>query len=143
MIDTPGSNDTYKKRTDQDIQFELINTVRAIFSSREFGVNALIMCVMPDKGGRLKLSGISAMCSMLLSLTSIYKTSDPKKHPKMFVVFNNVSKHNLMKGPLREYGQPLPSGAKPSKLITLSEHIQHFKDELLSTLIEHYVGKSN
>jgi hypothetical protein len=43
-----------------------------------------------------------------LSLTSIYRSSDPKKHPKMFVVFNNVSKHNLMKGPIREYGQPLP-----------------------------------
>lgn len=62
MIDSPGFNDTSRKRTDQDIHFELINTVRPIFSASDLGVNAFILCIMPDKGGRIKLSSVNAIC---------------------------------------------------------------------------------
>ena len=47
---------------------------------------------MPDAGGRIKRSAIDSMCMMLLSLTSLYEDSDPKMHPRMCVIFNDVSK---------------------------------------------------
>ena len=46
---------------------------------------------MPNAAGRIKKSAIDAMVACLHSLTSIYKDSDPKKHPKMIIVFNDVS----------------------------------------------------
>ena len=47
---------------------------------------------MPDSGGRIKRQEIEALSAMLLSLTSLYKETDPANHPKMVIVFTNVSK---------------------------------------------------
>ena len=46
---------------------------------------------MPEEGGRIKRSAIEYMCTILFSLTSLYEKTDVKKHPRMCVIFNNVS----------------------------------------------------
>ena len=46
---------------------------------------------MPNSAGRIRKSAIDAMVACLHSLTSIYKDADPKNHPRMIVIFNDVS----------------------------------------------------
>ena len=140
MIDSPGSNDNDKRRRDQDIQFELMNTVRSIFSTSDQGVNAFILCVMIDEGNRIKSTSISAMCDMLLALTSIYKNSDPKAHPKMFVMFNNISRYSSKKGLKLKYGKKQPSAVLPGQLITIEQLAISFREDLIETLMTNYAG---
>ena len=47
---------------------------------------------MPDSAGRLKRSEMEVMSSILLSLTSLYEETDVQNHPRMCVIFNDVSK---------------------------------------------------
>ncbi len=71
LIDTPGTNDPDKKRTDQQIQMELMNTIRSLLMTPNQGINTIVQCIMPDAGGRIKKSALDAMCIMLVSLTSL------------------------------------------------------------------------
>ena len=72
---------------------------------------------MPNPSGRIDNSAIESMCSILLSLTSLYRELDPKKHPRMCIIFNNISKN------------------KSENELTSDQYIQKYK-ELLVGLIE-------
>ena len=108
LIDSPGSNDPDKKRTDVQIGIELVNTISAILKSRQQGINTITQCIMPDAGGRIKRSAITSMVSMLLVLTSIYEDSNPDMHPRLCVIFNNVSKLQDSKKKIWIYFGPKP-----------------------------------
>lgn len=92
IMDTPGTSDPNKKRTDRQIFNEVVNTVRTTLSSQSQGLTTVIQCIMPDSGGRIKRQDIEASSAILLSLTSMYKETNPSNHPKMVIVFTNVSK---------------------------------------------------
>ena len=47
---------------------------------------------MPDASGRIRDTAIQSMATMLLSLTSLYPNANLDKHPRLCVIFNNVSK---------------------------------------------------
>ena len=91
LIDTPGTNDPDEIRPDRIIQNEMVNTIRVIVSSESDGINCFIQCIMPNSAGRIRKSAIDAMVACLHSLTSMYKDADPKMHPKMIIIFNDVS----------------------------------------------------
>ena len=103
LIDSPGTNDPDKKRTDQQISVELVNTIRTILTSANQGINTVVQCIMPDAGGRIKRSSIQSMVSMLLILTSIYEKQNPDNHPRLCVIFNNVSKFPHPKKKAQKY----------------------------------------
>ena len=61
---------------------------------------------MPDAGGRIKRTAIQSMVTMLLILTSIYKDANLEHHPRLCVIFNNVSKfQNPKKAAIQYYQQ--------------------------------------
>ena len=93
LIDTPGTNDPDKIRPDRQIQNELINTIRYRLVSEFGGISSFTQCVMPNAAGRIKSSSIESMASIILSLTILYVDADPIKHPRMYVIFNDVSKN--------------------------------------------------
>ena len=51
---------------------------------------------MPDASNRIRETSISAMNNILFLLNSIDPKSNPKKHPKLIVIFNDVSRHELL-----------------------------------------------
>ena len=140
LIDSPGMNDPDKKRTDVQIQIELINTIRTIFTSASQGITSICQCIMPDAGGRIKRSEIESMSRILLSLTSLYEDSDPEKHPKMCIIFNNVSKVNHPKAEPHVYEEDYSSdeldGEPAVKEVTFSEYIVIYKNTLMDVLRE-------
>jgi len=58
---------------------------------------------MPNPSGRLDNSAMESMCMLLLSLTSIYEEQDPADHPRMCVIFNNVSVHTYASDCMLDY----------------------------------------
>ena len=51
---------------------------------------------MPDESNRIRKTSIGAMNNILFLLNSIDPRADPKKHPKLIVIFNDVSKYELL-----------------------------------------------
>ena len=109
LIDTPGTNDPDKKRTDAQIQLELMNTIRALLREEFQGITTFTQCILPDAAGRIKRSAIQSMCTMLLSLTSLYEKTDTKNHPRLCVIFNNVSKNAHPEKVVPEYDSGTPN----------------------------------
>ena len=91
LIDTPGFNDSDIRRSDKNILIELINTVRPIVTDKHQGITSFIQCIMPDESDRIRQSSVKGMNNMLLALNSFDYETDITNHPKMIVVFNNVS----------------------------------------------------
>ena len=46
---------------------------------------------MPDNSDRLRATSLEAMSKVLFTLNSIHKKADISNHPKLIVVFNDVS----------------------------------------------------
>ena len=92
LIDSPGTNDPDQLRRDKDIQTQLFNMTRSILTDEKQGITSYTQCVMPNISGRIRQSVMKSMMTLLLSLTSFYPDIDLSKHPKLFVIFNNVSK---------------------------------------------------
>ena len=141
LVDSPGTNDPNRKRTDQQIQIELFNTIRNMLKSQYDGINVFVQCIMPDAGGRIKRSAIESMCTMLLSLTSLYEIEDfdPKKHPRMCVVFNNVSKIDHPKKTVHKYGDLINDEKEETETeVTWKEYIVLYKKTLIEVLVETY-----
>jgi len=55
------------------------------------------------------------MCTMLLSLTSLYEKTDPNNHPRLCVIFNNVSKNAHPEKAVLEYGSGTPNDNAPAQ----------------------------
>ena len=55
------------------------------------------------------------MCTMLLSLTSLYEDADVKNHPRLCVIFNNVSKNAHPEKVVPEYGKGTTNTSDPKK----------------------------
>ena len=70
---------------------ELINTLRVTVTDKKAGISCFIQCIMPNAAGRIKQSSIDNMVKILLTTTIMYKDADHHKHPKIYVVFNDVS----------------------------------------------------
>ena len=61
---------------------------------------------MPNSSGRVDNSAIDSMCNLLLSMSSMYKDlEDPNQHPRMCIIFNNVSKNKDPEKLVPEYGK--------------------------------------
>ena len=91
LIDTPGFNDSDIRRSDKNILIELVNTIRPIVRDEKQGITSFIQCIMPDESDRIRKSSVKGMNNMLLALNSFDVDTDIKNHPKLFVIFNNVS----------------------------------------------------
>ena len=116
---------------------------------------------MPDTSGRIKKSAIDSMCTMLLSLTSLYEDADLSNHPRMCVIFNNVSKISHPKKTAPVYG---PAEFEPTEVediqvdvdeesskksseesseehVDWEEYIKLYRDLLIETLHHFYNDK--
>ena len=51
---------------------------------------------MPDASNRIRETSISAMNNILFLLNSIDPKTNPKDHPRLIVIFNDVSRHELL-----------------------------------------------
>ena len=112
-----------------------------MLKSKYQGINVFVQCIMPDAGGRIKRSAIESMCTMLLSLTSLYETKgfDPKKHPRLCVIFNNVSKISHPKKTVHKYGNRINGEEeKEESQVTWSEYIVLYRNLLIEVLVETY-----
>ena len=104
LIDTPGTNDPNKKRPDNSINFEIVNKIRDPLSDPTIGINTFTQCVMPNAAGRIENSVIDSMSNFLLSMSSLYEELDPDRHPRMCIIFNNVSKNIYPEKLIPKYG---------------------------------------
>ena len=101
---------------------------------------------MPNPSGRIDNSTIEFMCQILLSLTSMYPNLQPTQHPRMCVIFNNVSKNNYPVKLVPEYGkssdEAIKEETKDSQVkayeIQASKYIQDYKDHLVEYLVKQY-----
>ena len=93
MIDTPGLNDTNTDRSDKKILNELTKIIRPRLYDKKQGISAFIQCIMPDNSKRIRNSSIGAMNNVMFLLNSIDPRSNPKKHPRLIVIFNDQSKY--------------------------------------------------
>ena len=50
---------------------------------------------MPDESNRIRKTSIAAMNNVLFLLNSVDPRANPKNHPRLLVIFNDVSKHEL------------------------------------------------
>ena len=94
LIDTPGTNDPNRKRHDNLIQVELINSTRDLLKSKTQGINSLVQCILPSLSQRIQRSAIESMATALLTFNCLHKDANMSKHPRVCVVFNNVSKQS-------------------------------------------------
>ena len=51
---------------------------------------------MPDNSKRIRYTSIGAMNNILFLLNSIDPRSNPEKHPKLIVIFNDQSKYEQL-----------------------------------------------
>ena len=91
LIDTPGFNDTNVQRSDKKILNELIKIIRPMLYDNEKGISSFIQCIMPDESDRIRATSIKAMNYMLFILNSFDMRADIGSHPKMILIFNDVS----------------------------------------------------
>ena len=99
LIDTPGFNDTNVQRSDKNILNELIKIIRPMLYDSQNGITSFIQCIMPDESDRIRATSIKAMNIMLFILNSFDLRADIKNHPKMILIFNNVSLHKIDDSP--------------------------------------------
>jgi len=84
------------------------------------------------------------MGTILLSLTSLYPNTDLDKHPRICVMFNNVSKIPHPKKVIPEYGSKNEKANPESEILTevpWAEYIMIYRELLLDTLEKQYSGK--
>ena len=91
LIDTPGFNDTNVTRTDKSILNELIKIIRPMLYDSNKGITSFIQCIMPDESDRIRATSIKAMNTMLFILNSFDPRTDITNHPRIILIFNNVS----------------------------------------------------
>ena len=89
FIDTPGFNDTNASRSDKKILNELIKLIRPKLEDSKQGITAFIQCIMPDSSKRIRATSIGAMNNILFILNSLNPKANPKKHPKLIIIFND------------------------------------------------------
>ena len=89
---------------------------------------------MPDSSGRIRRSAVDCMCNMLLSLTSIYKDADLFLHPRMCVVFNNVSKVYTPETNTFTFDKTGAKKEETEKPLIWKDYIINYKDNLLEAL---------
>ena len=89
LIDTPGFNDTNANRSDKKILNELVKLIRPKLEDSKQGITAFIQCIMPDSSKRIRATSIGAMNNILFILNSLNPKVDPKKHPKIIIIFND------------------------------------------------------
>ena len=94
LIDTPGFNDVDIHKSDKNIMIELINAIRPMLLNNNQGISSFTQCIMPDESDRIRESSIKGMNNILLMLQSFDPKTDISKHPRMVVIFNNVSYQN-------------------------------------------------
>ena len=55
------------------------------------GISSFVQCIMPDESDRIRATSIKAMNYMLFILNSFDDRADLRVHPKMILIFNDVS----------------------------------------------------
>ena len=71
--------------------------------------------MMPDESSRIRRTAIYSMGSVMLSLNSFCPETDPTKHPRICIIFNNVSKYPKEKKFIIKYGENPVKKEKSSK----------------------------
>ena len=137
LIDTPGFNDSDISRTDKKIFIELVKTLRPMIKDPAQGISSFIHCIMPNASHRITDSTIKAMMHKLSILNSIDAEADIYKHPKIFVVFNDVSIY------VNEFDEDTSSKykSKSNQYTNLSkeERIRGYKTQLKETVKKQYL----
>ena len=93
LIDTPGLNDPETGRSDKNINIEIIKNLSNQLKDHQQGISSLILCVMPNASERITETAIKGMNSMLFMFNSLDERTDITLHPKVHIVFNNVSRY--------------------------------------------------
>ena len=100
LFDTPGFNDSDINRSDKSILIETVKTLRSIIQDPKQGISSFIQCIMPNAAQRITEITINAMSLMLFTLNSFDSSTDILNHPRLIVVFNDVSKYGNDYDPL-------------------------------------------
>ena len=127
LIDTPGLNDTHANRTDKHIHIETMRYLRSHLGDSEQGISSLILCFMPNKSERITRSVIECLVNMLFVFNSLDYRTDIADHPKIHIIFNDVSRNE-------ENAQSQATG----KDLAL-ERIDEFKDKIKETVKRFYL----
>ena len=133
-----------------------MSTIRNLLNSKVEGINCFTQCIMPDASGRIRDTAIQSMATMLLSLTSLYPNANLDKHPRICILFNNVSRFPPSDKKVHKYGGEQPEDEedsdeldleenkqeiKPFKQPTAQEYIKEYRSGLLESLQVHYKEK--
>ena len=88
------------------------------------------------------------MCNILLILTSMYPEQDPSQHPRLCIVFNNVSKNKYPETMVPEYCKVIDecdeeeSKDGPDRTsetdVSPSKYIQDYKALLIDAIAKQY-----
>ena len=91
LFDTPGYNDSDVTRSDKSILIETIKTLRPMIKNKNKGISSFIQCIMPNAAHRITDTTINSMNLFLFTLNCLDQPIDINNHPKLFIIFNNVS----------------------------------------------------
>ena len=91
LIDTPGFDDDDLNRTDKTILNELTKSIRPRLYCKSEGITAFVQCIMPNKSSRVNKTPQNDMNNILFILNSFDPRANPENHPRIVVIFNDVS----------------------------------------------------
>ena len=101
---------------------------------------------MPDSSDRLRETSIKAMNHVLFTLNSLHPNTDVKNHPKLIVIFNDVSLYeNVSLDQLDEHIKIMnePENYKRFKgRKNQIERIEHYKKDLKENIKKFYLRKN-
>ena len=63
------------------------------------GISSFIQCIMPDESDRIRATSMKAMNYMLFIMNSFDTRADVGTHPRMILVFNDVSLYSAEDSP--------------------------------------------
>ena len=127
LIDTPGMNDTHTNRTDRNIHIETIRYLRSHLYDSKQGISSLTLCFMPNNSQRITNSVVECLKNMLFVFNSLDYRTDITDHPKIHIIFNDVSRSE-------ESGEAITKGKDIAQ-----ERIDNFKDEIKKAVKTFYL----
>ena len=93
LIDTPGFNDCDVDRSDKNIFIEMAHTLRQRIYDPSKGISCFIQCIMPNSSNRFRETALKNMNYVLFSLNCFNENTDINTFPKIFIIFNDVSRY--------------------------------------------------
>ena len=139
LIDTPGLNDPETGRSDKNINIEIIKNLSNQLKDHQQGISSLILCVMPNASERITETAIKGMNSMLFMFNSLDERTDITLHPKVHIVFNNVSRYGENYDVDQAENNPETYFSQSADSLSIEERIQEMKSQLTKIAVDFYL----